>query len=457
MAVRSYVTRNANIAHIAKQIDQIPLRTPGSLVWDQSSQSLFISTNTRWVKVGSSPDEISGSVQVSASRAISDSVKATNIQAFKFLQMPSTPSISSFPLQEPGGIILARDVSRVYVSTATAWIPLATGSTTTLTSVGGGESLISSFVSPNYNIKSLIAGTGITITPDFANTTLTIASTGGIVDSITAGPGISVTGTATNPIVNNTGVISVTAGPGITITGTASNPIVNASGVVFSITAGPGISITGTATNPVVNNIVTLSSEPTGVSTYSIVSTGSVNPTPLRTKTITAGSNITIVDTGTDLTISSITSPTAGFSAMKSGTQVFNYVGPQPVGGTIVGWTTAGAFNGDTIGGFNPVTGVFTAPTTSLYSITASVILTPNTNQNSYYLILRVNGVTDAYRTEDQPASTITLRTTLRLNTNAFLTLGDTVEVFVSNTVAVSGSSFTVSGSPDTWFSILRL
>lgn len=45
--------------------------------------------------------------------------------------------------------------------------------------------------------------------------------------SVTAGPGITITGTATNPIVNNTGVLSVTAGSRTTVTGTAANPIVN--------------------------------------------------------------------------------------------------------------------------------------------------------------------------------------------------------------------------------------
>lgn len=53
-----------------------------------------------------------------------------------------------------------------------------------------------------------------------------IAATG--VLSVTAGTGITVTGTATNPIVNNAGVLSVTAGTNITVTGTAADPIINA-------------------------------------------------------------------------------------------------------------------------------------------------------------------------------------------------------------------------------------
>jgi hypothetical protein len=494
---------------VIKQLDGLPLQTPGSLVWDSSSQSLFISTDTKWVTTSPPSSSISSSTPQIASRATATSVQANSIQAFKFLQMPTIPSITTMPLQEPGGIVLTQDTKQVYYSTPTNWVLLSGGgSSTILTSVGGGISIISSFTSPTYFLKSFIAGAGITITPNFANTTLTFSSTG-VVTTITAGPGISITGTATNPIVNNTGVITTTAGPGISITGTASNPIINntgvisvtpgtgisntgtatnpilnntgvisvtagtgitntgtaanpilnSTGVVTTITAGPGISITGTATNPIVNNIATLSSEPTGISTYSIVSTGSVNPTPLRNKTITAGMNITIVDSGTDLTLTSTASSSiTGFSAMKSGTQLFSYVGPQPTSGVITGWTTAGGNNFDSIGGgaFVPATGVFTVPTTGVYGITVNVTMIPNTNQNSYWLVLRVNGVTTSYRTEDQPSSNIALNTTLRLATNGFFTIGDTLDVFISDTIAVPGSSFTVNGSPDTWFSILK-
>jgi len=52
------------------------------------------------------------------------------------------------------------------------------------------------------------------------------------VTSVSAGTGISVTGPATTPTVNNTGVLGVTAGgAGISITGTGANPVVNNTGV----------------------------------------------------------------------------------------------------------------------------------------------------------------------------------------------------------------------------------
>lgn len=52
------------------------------------------------------------------------------------------------------------------------------------------------------------------------------------VTSVSAGPGISVTGPTTTPTVNNTGVLSFTAGTGISNTGTAANPIATNTGVL---------------------------------------------------------------------------------------------------------------------------------------------------------------------------------------------------------------------------------
>lgn len=101
----------------------------------------------------------------------------------------------------------------------------------------------------------------------------------GTVTSVNAGTGISITGTATDPVVNNTGVLSfvtvntgltnigsatavqlqfngtqsVTAGTGISLTGTFQNPVVNNTGVL-TVTAGSRVSLTGTAANPVINS-----------------------------------------------------------------------------------------------------------------------------------------------------------------------------------------------------------
>lgn len=72
----------------------------------------------------------------------------------------------------------------------------------------------------------------------------------GVVNSITGGAGITVTGTTTVPIVSNTGVVSLISGTGIGITGTTTPTITNNG--VTSITAGTGIAVTGTASIPIV-------------------------------------------------------------------------------------------------------------------------------------------------------------------------------------------------------------
>lgn len=574
-------------APIVKQIETLPLHIPGSLVWDNVLQSLFISTDKRWVQVGSVAQSVPQEPTYGSRATASQSIQATNVQAFKFLQMPSIRTITDFPLQEPGGIVLAADTRKCWFSSSLGWTEFS--QLTTINSAGTGVSLISSFTPSTYNLRSLVAGPGVTLSTNLAGTEITISSTGGgggvasvttglgisntgtpsnvnlintgvltlsantgitntgsaqnpvlistaslssepaglgsysvvsannvnptsfvlktltqgsnltitpnlantdltfsvsgVVTSISNGVGISITGTptspiisntgvlsftastglvnngtATNPIVANNGVLSLTAGTGINNSGTASNPIINNTGVI-AIAVTPGLSNTGTASNPILNNTTVFSSELAAGSSYSVVSSNTSNPTALITKTITAGTNISITSTGTDLTINSAPSTgVTGFSAMKSGVQTFTFVGPNPVGGVITQWTTSGAFNFDTsLGAFNPTNGVYTVPSNGIYSINACVSIVPNTNQDSYYLIVRVNGVTDAYRTDDQPSSNVSLTTTLRLNTNAFFSSGDSVEIVVLDSVAVIGSSFTVSSSPDTWFTILKL
>lgn len=144
---------------------------------------------------------------------------------------------------------------------------------------------------------------------------------GGTVTSVTAGTGITVTGTATDPVVNNAGVLGVTAGTNITLGGTAANPIINAAGggggTVTSVTAGTGLTDTGTATDPVLN----------------IANTGSgAGSTTLSALTRNAQGQITSAANGTGAQINAalgytaanaaavVNSITAGGHAVVSGT-----------------------------------------------------------------------------------------------------------------------------------------
>jgi len=96
------------------------------------------------------------------------------------------------------------------------------------------------------------SGGGITITGGGT----TIENSGVI--TITAGTGISATGTAQNPIINNTGVSTLTAGTGVSITGTAQNPVINSTSTTASIVEGEGVLMTGS----------TISLEVIGTSSY---------------------------------------------------------------------------------------------------------------------------------------------------------------------------------------------
>jgi len=90
----------------------------------------------------------------------------------------------------------------------------------------------------------------------------------------TAGTGLSNTGTATNPVFNNTGVLSAGTGLGISNTGTATAPIITNTGV-RTISLGGGLSTAGPATDPYISN--------TGIwslaAGFGLFNTGSNNPT----------------------------------------------------------------------------------------------------------------------------------------------------------------------------------
>lgn len=123
------------------------------------------------------------------------------------------------------------------------------------------------------------------ITPDPWPTT-----GGGVVDSITAGPGISVTGTAPIPIVNNTGVLEILAGTGISVNVGTGDVTVSNTGVE-SVTAGTNVTVTGTATNPIINATGGGGETPTVVT---IQTPGDSNPHTLTTRAITSGTELVV-------------------------------------------------------------------------------------------------------------------------------------------------------------------
>lgn len=101
----------------------------------------------------------------------------------------------------------------------------------------------------NDGIRSIIAGGGLQLGGDVAHNptiSLTAAATG--VEQCLPGTGISITGDPALPLITNTGVLSVT-GTGVDNTD-PQNPVLT---VVESLTAGTNVIITGTASNPIIS------------------------------------------------------------------------------------------------------------------------------------------------------------------------------------------------------------
>ena len=191
-----------------------------------------------------------------------------------------------------------------------------------------------------------LAQTGTAFNPILQNT--------GVITVATTGAGLANTGTATAPILQNTGVVSITTptanGSGLSITNggigaiqmaclvqsgvgcvvrpstTNASLFVDNSGVL-GITAGTGITLGGTPQNPIIT------SAPDGVQTITagsgITITGTPqNPTiasaPDGVQTITAGTGISITGTATNPVINS--------SAGNSNTFVINPLVPTTAG-----------------------------------------------------------------------------------------------------------------------------
>ena len=128
-------------------------------------------------------------------------------------------------------------------------------------------------------VTSVTAGNGITVT---GTTTPTIAA------SLAAGTGVSIAGTTTLT-VSATGVNSVSAGTGISVSGTTALTV-SATGV-NSIVAGTAISVSGTTTMTVTNTGVTALAG-TGISVSAATGSVTVTPTYAAPTALTIGGTV---------------------------------------------------------------------------------------------------------------------------------------------------------------------
>lgn len=143
---------------------------------------------------------------------------------------------------------------------------------------------------------------------------VTLGSGGAAVESIVAGPGISIDATdPQNPIVSNTGVLSVTAGTGVTLGGTAQNPIINAPavGTVTSVSVASANGFAGSVTNPTSTPDITIT---TTVNAPALAGNG----TAIAAAT-TTGSGSTVVLNNTPTLITPVLGAATGTSIVLTG------------------------------------------------------------------------------------------------------------------------------------------
>jgi hypothetical protein len=130
---------------------------------------------------------------------------------------------------------------------------------------------------------------------------------------VTAGTGISLGGSTSNPVINNAGLVGLTSAnalTGITIGGSPTNPTIKNNGIVAinSGNAGTGITIGGTDISPIFNNAgVLATSAGNGIGISGTVSNPVISNTGVLS--VSAGSNISVSQTTGNITISATVPP----------------------------------------------------------------------------------------------------------------------------------------------------
>jgi hypothetical protein len=149
----------------------------------------------------------------------------------------------------------------ISVAAAGSNITVSATNNGTLTGVGAGTAISVDNTNPavpvvtNTGVTSLIAGSNISLSGSTGAITISAVGGGGggsAVNSVSAGTGITLTGTAEDVIVNNAGVLSLTAQGGIENVGTAAEPIIQLAStgtVTFQDVNVTTLDVTGTGSN----------------------------------------------------------------------------------------------------------------------------------------------------------------------------------------------------------------
>lgn len=292
----------------------------------------------------------------SVSSAVGSGIEATTVG--------SGVNLTSALVAGTGIQLVPSGVNKNLTINNTQSITSAIGSGITATTAGGSTALTA----------NLTAGNGIAITPSGANTSKQISNSG-VLSIASANAGIVVSQATGAVQLTNNGVLDLTAGAGIAITGTKANYTISAtnSADVLSVGAGTAISITGTAQNPIVNNtgVVAINSG-TGIS----VSSATGSPTIALQNVGTAGTYTHPTSITTDAqgrVVSAVigTSPVVSVSGGTGISITGTATAPIVNNSGLLGLTSANAGTNITI------TGSATAPIISASSIPASIANTP--------------------------------------------------------------------------------
>ncbi len=191
--------------------------------------------------------------------------------------------IDDVPPQGEGSLIYQSPSAITYRSNGMEWLPFVSADDIALSSVGGGTSLVNDPNGPNMKTKSLVGGTGITITTDIGNTTITISNTGGVL-TVTSGTSgganlIASTSTSQNIILR-----TLVAGTAIVVSEVGTDQI----SIGLDLSSPLFVTSVTTALPPFLGSVPILADE--------------INP-GITVKSLVAGANCTLVDNGSYITI----------------------------------------------------------------------------------------------------------------------------------------------------------
>lgn len=283
--------------------------------------------------------------------------------------------------------------------------------------LGAGEQLSVDFSDTEYGIKSLVAGTGISLTSD--PNTVTINSTSSADSCANIGTGSSIYEDASVAPFN---FRKIQAGDAIGV-GIVSDSVVITSQAVNSIAS-------------------------TGTGTYSIISSGT--PTIPVLKELNAGTNITITEVGNDLTIAASgggSAPNYLSDSLSLKTDSVILIGKSPL---VINFDTDAGF------GFNNVgytAGTFIIPNLGVYQVSFNILYQiPTPEVGQVFARINIPALDEAFFVETPLNSQIT-RGYLG-GSRAFQMFGGTnikIEVWATST------STSPQVNPGSSFSVVRI